>query len=172
MIENWKEIDGYEGMYEVSDLGNVKSVARVIQRIDGRFKSIKERILIPSKDKDGYLEVSIWKNNVGTKFKLHRLVATYFIPNPENKPEINHKWGDKKDNRVIALEWSTRSENAQHAADTGLISSPASKIVLHTEIGVYYDTATEAANIFGYKPCTLMAQLSGKHCNRSKMIYA
>lgn len=99
--ENWGNIEGHEGHYQVSDHGWVKSL-----------KHGKERILTPGKSK-GYLNVSLW-NGVGKSYLIHRLVAIAFIPNPENKPEVNHKWGNKSDNRAIALEWATHAENILH----------------------------------------------------------
>ena len=119
MDENWKDINGYEGLYQVSDLGRVASYNRIMR--DGRFYrgSIKKL----SVDYKGYLTTVLmnydYKKN---SFRVSRLVGIAFIPNPENKPEINHKYGDKLDNRVTSLEWVTGSENIRHAIDTGLNS--------------------------------------------------
>jgi hypothetical protein len=105
MKEFWKDIIGYEGKYQISNLGRVMS-------------TFKGGILKPINN-EGYLKV-ILCNNGKKSFFIHRLVATHFIPNPENKQEVNHKKGIKNDNRASELEWSTRSENCTHAIRTGL----------------------------------------------------
>ncbi len=107
VMENWKDIAGYEGLYQVSDLGRVKSYLRI--------KSGKIRKL--SKGENGYLYVSLNRNNFTSGNFVSRLVAQTFIPNPENKPEVNHKNGIKAFNWVINLEWVTRSENIRHRID-------------------------------------------------------
>jgi DNA-binding Xre family transcriptional regulator len=117
MEEIWKDIEGYEGIYQVSSLGRVKSLARVITRSTGADYSVIERILKTANNPSGY-EVAILSTN-GKMYPVtvHRLVAKAFIPNPENKETINHKNGVKTDNRVSNLEWHTRSENVKHAYD-------------------------------------------------------
>jgi len=111
--EIWKPIKGYEGLYEISSLGRVKS-----------FKRIKTRILKLC-NSNGYLSVSlIDKNKVYKTFKIHRLVAINFIDNPENKEQVNHKNGIKSDNNLHNLEWCTPSENQIHANKTGLSNPP------------------------------------------------
>jgi hypothetical protein len=107
-MENWKDIKGYEGKYQVSDLGNIKSLFR--------YKiTLKQKIC-----KTGYLSVALYLNKKPKWFLTHRLVAQNFILNPENKPEVNHKDGVKSNNVVYNLEWTTKSENGLHAVDIGL----------------------------------------------------
>ena len=98
--EKWKDVKDYEGHYQVSDYGRVKSV-----------KFVKERILKPFRDKDGYLTVNLCKNHKIKYCRIHRLVAQSFIPNPQNLPEINHKNEDKTDNKVDNLEWCDAKYN-------------------------------------------------------------
>ena len=101
MKEVWKDIEGYEGLYQISNLGRVKRV-------------ITDRILKGKKHKDGYLLVDLYKNSVGAGKTIHRLVAQAFIPNPENKPQVNHTDEDKTNNMVSNLEWMTAKENNNH----------------------------------------------------------
>jgi hypothetical protein len=111
--EMWLPVKGYEGIYEVSSLGSIVSTA-------GRYFGCR----IGSKGvtkQDRYIKVYLTKNRKSTWFKVHRLVADHFIPNPENKPEVNHIDGDRANNSVDNLEWCTRSENMQHAQDNNLM---------------------------------------------------
>lgn len=118
MGEEWRDIVGYEGYYQVSNKGRVKSLDRYIDRGAGQTL-LKGIIRKPTPDKDGYIRISLWGKKRGMG-RVHRLVAHAFISNPKNKPQINHKNGIKDDNRIENLEWATLSENRQHAYDTGL----------------------------------------------------
>ena len=112
MQEIYKDIVGYEGLYQVSNLGNVKSL-----------KYGKERILKSAINSKGYVVVVLCKNLKCLTKKVHRLVAMAFIPNTENKEQVNHINGIKTDNRVENLEWCTQSENIQHGYNNGLFKS-------------------------------------------------
>lgn len=122
MVEIWKDIIGYEGTYQISNLGRIKSLERILPSDGIRVQSHrKERLLKGNKDRKGYHRISLSVNCVKSKMlSKHRLVAIYFVDNPYNKPEVNHINGIKSDNRAVNLEWVTRSENQYHAYATGL----------------------------------------------------
>lgn len=101
MQEQWKDIGSYEGLYRVSNLGKVFSVRT-------------NKLLSLWKDKDGYLRCNLKKHSVVRQASVHRLVAEAFVPNPENKPQVNHKNGIRHDNSVHNLDWCTCLENQQH----------------------------------------------------------
>lgn len=104
-MEIWKDIEGFEGYYKVSNYGNVMSLKRT---------GATGGLIKPYEHTKGYSKVSLWKGNKGKKMSIHRLVATAFIPNPDNKPQTNHKNGVRDDNHVSNLEWCTNSENQIH----------------------------------------------------------
>lgn len=112
MKEIWKDIEGYEGLYQVSNIGRVKR----IRFINKNTNIEKERIKSLKKRKDGYLEVALYKNGKGMSIQVHRLVAKAFIPNSNNLPQVNHKDGIKTNNVVTNLEWVSASENALHSS--------------------------------------------------------
>ena len=114
MKEQWKAIQGFVGKYAISNLGNVKSLARYANVKGGGLRFVKERTL-KQVNKNGYLFVSMLTGNIKRQYSVHRLVAKAFIPNPEKKPMINHINGVKTDNCVKNLEWCTNSENQIHA---------------------------------------------------------
>lgn len=121
MIEEWKPIKGYEGFYEVSNTGKVRSVNRELVKPNGISYHYKSVVLKQRDNGNGYLIVCLRKRCSHKNKYIHRLVAEAFIPNPENKSEINHKDGNKTNNVISNLEWCTRSQNAQHGFDNGLL---------------------------------------------------
>lgn len=117
-IELWKEINGYEGYYEVSNLGNIRSMNRKIYKIDGTYQTYKSRkIKICYNARNNTYEVSLRKNGNKKCFKVHRLVAEAFCYNddPILKTTVNHIDGDRSNNRADNLEWVSYSENLKHA---------------------------------------------------------
>jgi hypothetical protein len=126
--EIWKDVVGYEGLYQVSNLGRVKSLDRVIIRKDGRKDRIKGRMLKFYNNK-GYLYVDICKNGACKKCKVHRLVLQSFSSNPNNLPFVNHKDENKLNNRLCNLEWCDAKYNVNYGTCTERIrNSHISKI--------------------------------------------
>lgn len=116
MVEIWKDIEGYIGLYQVSSLGRVRSLPREIRnsRNENMMSTIKGRILSPSDNGGGYLHVGLCKNGTIKYHTIHRLVAKAFIPNELNLPEVNHKDCQPSNNSVDNLEWCTRHYNANY----------------------------------------------------------
>ena len=175
MNEIWKDIEGYEGLYQVSNLGRVRSLNRIT---NGKFgnRSLclrKGRILKPRKI-SLYTGVYLSKNGHVKNYTIHRLVAQAFIPNPQNKLEVNHIDGNKLNNKVDNLEWATRSENEQHAYRTGLnkirngkdnkISKRILQIDINTNkiINVFYGTG-DIKRKYGYSSSPII-----RCCNKQR----
>jgi len=121
--EVWEPIKGYEGIYELNRLGQIKRLPCSVKRGANGNLPIKERLLSGSIQKHGYFTVILSRDGKKDKRYLHRLIAEHFIQNGENKPTVNHINGIKTDNRIENLEWATYQENNVHAFDTGLNST-------------------------------------------------
>lgn len=112
--ETWKDIEGYEGLYQVSDLGRIKSL---------NFNKTKRRKLLKQACTYDYKHITLFLNGKRTIYRVHRLVAVAFIENIGNKPEVNHIDGKKSNNKASNLEWCTSSENSMHAIKNKLSST-------------------------------------------------
>lgn len=188
-MEIWKDIKGYEGLYQVSNIGRIMSLRRYVLHNYGGLREVPERILRPGTDSNGYQLVALYSDGIRRSIKVHRLVATAFLHNPNNKPEVNHKNGIKSDNTVGNLEWATRIENNQHALDIGLRKMPKgknhhwygrsvkggeshiSKMVMDTESGKVYGCAKEAAKSTPYCYSYISGMLSGRYENKTNLRY-
>ena len=168
-MEIYKPVPGYPG-YEVSNFGNVRSLDRYTT--SGAF--IKGRVLKPMPDKKGYLHVRPSFGNKGKAQKVHRLVAQLFIPNPKGLPSVNHKDGNKQNNKVENLEWCTHSENRLHATRvlkvrcgmTGKLGKdfPGSKEILQIKdglvVGRFWGTR-EASRVTGVRRDAILRVIKG-----------
>lgn len=114
MNDSWRPVVGYEGLYEVSNCGRVRSVSRTV-KCGAKQRMVSERILKPSISNAGYHTVGLSKNGVSATSRVHRLVAMAFVPNPDGKSEVNHIDGNPRNNTPSNLEWCTHSENMLHA---------------------------------------------------------
>lgn len=130
MTEQWKDVVGYEGIYEVSNLGSIRSKeGKTTVRKDGQVRKWTQKILKDKTPNGRDYRVTLWKDGKSKDFLAHRLVALAFLPKIPCKLFVNHKDGNPKNNRVENLEWCDHFENNNHAFDNGIIKT-ASKIVL------------------------------------------
>lgn len=172
--EIWYNVPSMEGTYMISDKLRFKSLKRVTIRKNGIKLSVNERLLKLS-TASGYL---VLKDGVNYREFVHRIIATLFIANPHNKPCVNHKDGDKRNNSIENLEWCTYSENNKHAHKTGLKraksghESPVARLIIDTQTGIFYDTIKEAANAKGISLSLLRNRLSGWNSNKCGLEYA
>jgi hypothetical protein len=168
MTEIWKDIEGYEGLYQVSNSGKVKALFKIVQRTRKQVQTYPEKILKPNTCHKGYCRVSLHNTKKAKTHSVHRLVALAFIPNPEGKPQVNHINGIKSDNSISNLEWVTNAENQKHAylnpkrkRTTGLVT-PISKRTININTGESYESIARAARANGLKPAQLYKILAGK----------
>lgn len=167
MNEVWKEIVDYEGLYEVSSLGRVKSI---------------KGILSIQRATNGYMLAPLWKNNIRDTRLVHRLVGMAFIPNPDLLKEINHLDGNKENNVYWNLEWTTRSKNQKHSyAVLGRIKPPQpfkegsghplSKVVYCPTLGIRFDSARIAAREIGMSQGSISDICNGKRIHMDGLTF-
>ncbi len=175
LIEEYKEIAGFEGRYQVSNTGKIRSIAKL-----GKWHLLSLRT-----DVYGYAEVCLWMKRKVFYKKVHRLVAEAFIPNPENKPQVNHIDTDKKNNIYYNLEWATPQEDADHRLLNNLqpkgknhyafgkfgANHKSAKVVLDLNTGIFYDCVQDAATAKNIKYKTLIGKLCGNDNNNTSLIY-
>ena len=147
MSEIWKDVLGYEGFYQVSNLGRVKSLDKHDRC--GRFKEGKIKVI--GDNGNGYCVVNLKVDGKQQMKTVHRLVATAFIPNPNNLSEINHIDGNKKNNTISNLEWCDRSKNVKHAIKNKLQTNFGQRKVMCVELNKVFNSVTEAEKWVGVK---------------------
>jgi hypothetical protein len=133
MNEEWKNISGYEKFYQVSNLGNVRSIERTFVNSRGEKRTLASGAVKAHENSKGYLKVRLWGLSKRKSFYVHRLVGLAFVENIHNKEQINHIDGVKSNNKVENLEWATASENNKHAIATGLNLPPQAWIKINGE---------------------------------------
>ena len=139
---------------------------------DGKVYSNKSKKFIKPHIENGYYRIGLYIDGKPKTYKLHRLIGECFIQKPEGKNQINHKDCNKLNNDVSNLEWCNNSENQLHAYQNGLNVSIHKKLVLDLETGVYYDSATELANLIGMNRVTLIGRLNGNRHELKRYKYA
>lgn len=165
MKEIWKPIKNYEGIYEVSNLGNVKRLTysmKINPRSYTQCVHYNEHLLKPRPHRAGYQLVVLSKNGKATGYSVHKLVAEAFIPNPDNLSEINHKDEDKANNRVDNLEWCTRIYNNTYGTMQQRKAEKLRKSVLCIETNIIYPSVREAAKQTGADRSSISACCKGK----------
>ena len=180
-MEEWRDIEGYEGLYRVSNLGRVKSLR-------DNHGNYREKILSLKPNKQGYVEIVLYKNKEKEYFLVHRLVAEAFIPNPNNLPEVNHKIDDfehRSDNRVENLEWCTRDYNCNYGSRNKKVSEskkgnkhPRARKVKCITTNEIFNTMKEASEKYNistqgiYHCCIGSSKSAGRHpATKEKLVW-
>lgn len=171
-MENWKDIKGYEGFYQVSNLGRVRSLERDVYCQNGIVRHMEEKILVQCLCGDGYPLVNLCKNGKKKNMLVHRLVAEAFLQNPENKPMVNHKNENPLNNCVDNLEWCTASYNInygtrnermiQNRRSYKLGNHPKAKQVFCVELNKKFDCIASAQEELGIDRSCIGSACRGK----------
>lgn len=142
MTEIWKPVKNYEGLYEISNYGRIKRLAYT-REIQKQTMTFKDKMLKPIIHQNGYLVVSLSKNNKQKIYSIHRLVAQTFISNPNNYKYINHKDEDKTNNQVDNLEWCDNKYNLNYGTRNERASKSLGKKIKCVETGIIYNSMTD-----------------------------
>lgn len=164
-LETWKDVVGYEGFYQVSNKGRIRSVDRLVHSIKGERKTrlVRGEVKKPTIRPNGYLKVSLYKYGRSVTLEVQRVVASAFIPNPHNKEQVNHIDGVKTNNRVENLEWVTPRENTLHSVNVlhnGL--KPVSQYDLNGNYIRSFCSAAEAERTTGVRRCSISNVICGR----------
>ena len=165
-MEEWRDIIGYEGIYQASNRGRIKRVEhwknQTIKQSPEKYtrRPLTEKIM--KQNGDPYLRVCLSKNKESKTMSVHRLIAQSFIPNPNNYPEINHIDCDPKNNRVENLEWCDRKHNINHADRTAKAARSCEKKIICKETGIIYESITKAARATGLQKSKISNVCHGK----------
>lgn len=163
-MEVWKDIAGYEGLYQVSDMGRVRSCKRLVSHPKGGKKVVNPRVLKPS-NVHGYPSVILCTNGTIKRFSVHRLVAIAFLDNPMNLPEVNHLDGNRANPEKTNLEWCSSAENKLHAKHSLGVdyrtAAKRNKRVIRSD-GRVFVSINEAAKESGVPRGCIYLQMQGK----------
>ena len=156
--EVWRDVKGFEGFYKVSNKGNIFSV----RRLNSRGNKCGGRVLKPTYDKDGYLIVALYKNGVGKKKKIHRLVTEAFLPNPNNYPEVNHMDEIKDNNELSNLEWCDARYNVNYGTRIERVSKKVRAVNIKNGDVLTFKSTNEAGRK-GYDQSSVSASCRGDY---------
>ena len=174
-MEIWKNIKGYEGLYQVSSEGRVKSLERTFIDKIGRERYVKERVLKPGVTKDGYLIVALHAGDKQKTLTVHRLVCQAFHKNPENKPCVNHIDENKTNNAASNLEWCTYEENNNHGTRSERMaktqSKPVGQYTRDGELVKVWPSPREAGKQGGFDSATISNVANGKRKTHKGFIW-
>lgn len=169
MEEIWKDIENFEGLYQISNLGRVKSVDRLMHVLDPKSKreydkQVPECIRATNLDSKGYVMVTLKKNGKTSRHRIHRLVAKAFIDNPNNLPQVNHIDENKENNHVNNLEWCTNAYNGAYGTRLERIAEKHRGKSTHNSIkvevfGVIYDSLSKAGSAIGVSGDTIKRRI-------------
>ena len=164
-MEEWRDIKGYEGLYQVSNTGKVKSLERTV-RIGRGYRTVTEKIMKPRENNHGYLQLHLCREGKRKLCRIHRLVAQAFLPNPDNLSEVNHKDENKQNNYVENLEWCSHSYNNTYNDKAKKVGKKLSKPVysINKESGLitYWESAKVAGRILGIDSSHITKCCKGK----------
>ena len=165
--EVWRDVKGYEGLYQVSDQGRVKSLERTFINKIGRERYVKECFLKPGADGGGYLRVGLCDGEKRKTFKVHRLVCEAFHENPDNKPQVNHINEIKTDNRASNLEWATARENSNFGTRNERLgkaqSKPVGQYTLDGDLIKAWQSTNEVQRQTGFSQGNISLAANGKY---------
>lgn len=190
-MEVWKPIKDYEQLYEISNTGKVRRKDSILTRSNGRQLPVKGGEMQLRDNGKGYLRVKLCKNNKSRRVLIHRLIAEHFIPQPEGLTVINHIDGNKQNNNISNLEWTTQKENIRHARETGLVDVKKwknsiaetgrrvikdlhiknSRSVINTDTGEKFISIVEAAKALGVCRMSLGKKLRGQRKNNTSLVF-
>lgn len=169
--ETWLPVYGYESLYEISSHGRIRSLDKSWVNDRGGICRKAGKVLTPD-TAHGYYHIKLWQSGRFKWFQIHQLVAIAFIPNPENKPHVNHLNSNRGDNMVDNLEWCTPKENLVHASRMGRLKHNNGKMVVNLTTGQQYKSCKEASDHTGINYQTLRAYLNGALDNKTQLKYA
>lgn len=187
----WKPIKDYEQLYEISNTGKVRRKDSIVTRSNGRQLPVKGGEMQLRDNGMGYLRVKLCKNNKSRRVLIHRLIAEHFIPQPDGMTIINHRDGNKQNNHISNLEWTTQKENIRHARETGLVNIEKwkksiaetgrrvikdlhiqnSRSVINTETGEKFSSIIDAAKALGVCRMSLGKKLRGQRKNNTSLVF-